>query len=488
MDTIIIFGVISFLLLYFVTGAKSDGSMQRSLLRQRQKAMRPPVNKSLLRKAPIEGDLILGKQKSKYVCWDTRKDGHILIIGGSGSGKSSCLVIPFLLTNPNATVFAIDIKGELVSKGREKGDPRICVFSPHDHSGYGFDAFYGISNLSSQQVILSCMQTISYSLIPLGNTSEQFWPISARNMLIGLLVHYYNAGCTDLITIIDCILGCPIRDQIEEIINSDAPTSNSYKYLSQYYGMADATLLSVFSNMANALSCFSDENLRWAFSGAARKVSPDTLESGKSVFLSIPEHKLAPYAGPLAMIVNLTLDALSKRPEGSHRIFILLDELGRIVSSGGALDGLIDASMTLRSRAVTLCLVVQQIESLLAGFSEHKVTTLVGNCNIKIVLDASSSKTQKTVCSDWVPKYIQRRQSKSTGSRSPSHSTSFEERDRLSPSDLMELTRNEEVVVITPLGYSMIKKVPYYKDNLLKAKADAIKIHNKTLFERRLYP
>lgn len=50
----------------------------------------------------------------------------------------------------------------------------------------------------------------------------------------------------------------------------------------------------------------------------------------------------------------------------------------------------------------------------------------------------------------------------------------------------MELTRNEEVVVITPLGYSMIKKVPYYKDKLLKAKADAIKIHNKTLFERRL--
>lgn len=485
MDTIIIFGVISFFALYFIAGAKSDLSMQRSLQAQKNKAMRPPVSKALLRKTPTEGDLILGKQKEKYVCWDTRKDGHFLIIGGSGSGKSSCIVIPFLLTNPNATVFAIDIKGELVSKGREIDDPRICVFSPNDHSGYGFDVFYSINNASNPQEILSCMQTISYSLIPLGNTSEQFWPISARNMLCGLLIHYYCEGYNDLISIVDCILGCPIRDQIEDIINSDSPNSNSYRYLNQFSGMADATLLSVYSNMANSLSCFSDENLRWAFSGAARKASPVSLEYGKSVFLSIPEHKLAPYAGPLAMIVNLTLDALSKRPEGRPRIFILLDELGRIISSGGALDGLIDASMTLRSRAVTLCLVVQQIESLRTGFPEHKVTTLVGNCNVKIVLDASSSKTQKTVCSDWVPKYIQRRQSKSTGSKSPSHSTSFDEKDRLSPSDLMELTRNDEAVIITPLGYSMIKKVPYYKDKLLKAKADAIKKHNQFLMERR---
>ncbi|MCR5783591.1 MAG: type IV secretory system conjugative DNA transfer family protein [Clostridia bacterium] len=418
-------------------------------------------------------------QGGKYVVWDTSKDAHILIVGGSGSGKSSCFVIPFLLSNPDTCVFAVDVKGELVMKGRELSDPRICVFSPMDHSGYGFDPFHGLSTDSSPQLILETMQTVVFSLIPLGTSKETFWPISARNMLIGLMIYYFNHGRHDLIEIIDSVLGSPVRDQIEEIINTEDPSGNAYKYLVQFYGMADETLLSVYSNMANSLSCFSDINLRWAFSGAARKVNALTLESGKSVFLAIPEHKLAPWSGVLAMIINLTLDTLSKRPEGKNRIFFLLDELGRIISSGGAMDGLVDASMTLRSRGVTLCMVVQQIESLETGFSEAKTTTLIGNCNIKIILDASSSKTQQTVCRDWVPKYFQRKQSKSTGGKGPNNNFSFEETERLSPADLMALPKNGEAVVITPLGYTMIKKCPYYKDDFLKKRADRVSSHNK---------
>lgn len=473
---ILIIAVILFMFLY--SGTTSDAKIRKNLERQKKRAMHPPVAKELRRNRPIEGDFVLGKQGRNYVCWNTDKDSHILVIGGSGSGKSSCLVLPFLLNNQNATVFAVDIKGELVAKGKMKDDPRICVFSPHDHSGWGFNAFYGLGVESTPQDILQVMQTIAFSLIPLGESKERFWSISARNMLTGLLIFYYNSGKHNLIACIDSILGCPIRDQIEEISNIASPGSNEYKYLNQFSGMADETLLSVYSNMANSLSCFSDVNLRWAFSDAPRKISPLTLEDKRSVFLSIPEHKLAAWSGPLAMIVDLTLDELSKRPENSHRIFFLLDELGRIISSGGALDGLVDASMTLRSRKVTLCLVVQQIESLNAGFSESKVTTLVGNCNIKVVLDASSSKTQKTVCSDWVGKYTQKKQSKTSG-RNKSSSFSYEEKDRLTPSDLMSLTRNGEAVVVTPLGYSMLKKCPYYKDPFFKLIADKIKEHNK---------
>ena len=470
MNDIFLYSIIFlvFVLFMFSSNVTSDSNIKKRMKKEKQKAMHLPVDAKLLRTKPAEGDLILGRQGNKYVCWNTKQDGHILIIGGSGSGKSSCYIIPFLLTNPNATVFAIDIKGELVAKGKRKNDPRVCVFSPCDYSGYGFDPFYALTANSSEQDKLSTMQTIVFSLIPLGNEKDKFWAISSRNMLIGLLLYYYGIGKQDLIMCIDAILGCPIREQVDEIINSIEPECNTYKYMNQFSGMADETLLSVYANMTNALTCFTDANLRWAFSDAPKKVSPNTLEQKKSVFLSIPEHKLAPWSGALAMIVNLTLDALSKRSENSHRIFFLLDELGRIVSSGGSLDGLVDASMTLRSRQVSLCLVIQQIESLQTGFPEHKVTTLIGNCQIKIILDASSSKTQKTVCGDWVPKYIQRKQTKSTGAKNRNNSFSFEEKDRLTPSDLMSLTRNNEAVVITPLGYSMIKKCPYYKDRFFK--------------------
>ena len=479
MNIIVLVIVILLFCAFALSGPPSNKTIEKRIEQQHKQAMHMPVDKKLLQKRLSEGVFVLGKQKNKYVCWNIDKDSHILIIGGSGSGKSSCYIIPFLITNPNATVFAVDIKGELVQKGRDRDDQRICVFSPCDHSGYGFDVFYSLNENSTQQELLETMQTIAYSLIPLGTTKDTFWPISARNMLIGLLLHYYSVGRHDLIACIDAILGSPINEQIDEIMNTDDSKSNSYKYLNQFAGMADETLLSVYSNMANSLSCFSDENLRWAFAYAPKKASPLTLEKKKSIFLSIPEYKLSPWSGPLAMIVNLTLNSLSKRPENSHRVFFLLDELGRIVSSGGAMDGLVDASMTLRSRKVSLCLVVQQIESLQAGFSENQVTTLVGNCNIKIILDASSSKTQKTVCEDWVSKYIQCKQSKSIGGKSHNNSYSFEEVNRISPSDLMSLPKNGEAVIITPFGYSMVKKCPYYVEKSMKEKATRIKEINE---------
>lgn len=479
-NIIIIVIILMIVSLFIFSGGTSDSKIRKNLQKQKEKAMHPRAERSLLRTEPRQGDLILGKQGEKYVCWDTQKDAHCLVIGGSGSGKSSSLVLPFLLNNPDTPVLAVDIKGELVKKGRYMDDPRICIFSPQNHNNYGFDVFYGLNENSSQQEILETMQIVTFSLIPLGNTKDSYWAISARNMLTGLLIYYYNTGHHNIISIIDCILGSPINDQVEEVMNTAEPTANEYKYLTQFSGMADETIMSVYSNMAICLSSFSDLNIRWAFGDAEKKVSPLTLEEKKSIFLCIPEHKLTAWSGQLALIINLTLDALSKRPENSHKILIVLDELGRIVSSGTAgLDGLIDASMTLRSRKVTLFLVIQQIESLYTGFSEHKVTTLIGNCSIKIVLDASSSKTQRTVCSEWVPKYIQRRQSKSSGGRSNSNNYSFAEQDTLTPADLMSLVKNNEEVVITPLGYMMLKKCPYYRDKYLKPKAEKIKNQNE---------
>ena len=55
---------------------------------------------------------IFGKMGGKYVTKKEDKDGHILVVGGAGSGKTSCIAIPSLLAW-REPVFCIDIKGEL---------------------------------------------------------------------------------------------------------------------------------------------------------------------------------------------------------------------------------------------------------------------------------------------------------------------------------------------------------------------------------------
>ena len=59
--------------------------------------------------------VVFGKQEKAYIAKPEELDGHVLVVGGVGSGKSSCVAIPTLKAW-NQRIFAIDIKGELYEK------------------------------------------------------------------------------------------------------------------------------------------------------------------------------------------------------------------------------------------------------------------------------------------------------------------------------------------------------------------------------------
>jgi hypothetical protein len=57
----------------------------------------------------------------------------------------------------------------------------------------------------------------------------------------------------------------------------------------------------------------------------------------------------------------------------------------------------------------------------------------------------------------------------------------YEEHDIVDASDLMTLPQTGEAILITPYGYSRIQKVPWYKDGLLRVKAEKIIKTNETI-------
>lgn len=68
--------------------------------------------------------VVFGKQGGKYATMPETTDGHVLIVGGAGSGKTAAVAIPTLMSWKER-VFAIDIKGELYAKTKgEKRDTR----------------------------------------------------------------------------------------------------------------------------------------------------------------------------------------------------------------------------------------------------------------------------------------------------------------------------------------------------------------------------
>lgn len=440
----------------------------------------PQVNKQMLSDKP-EG-VVFGKNRNKYVCKKSDEDGHVLIIGGSGSGKSSCLIIPTLLVSKGIGSFCLDIKGELSYKASEYTDKDTVIFNPLDRFSYGYDVFYSLNEDSTCQEVFEVCQNVVNSLIAL-SASEQnpFWKTSARNLLLGLIINYYGKGIGNFIDILDEILSRQIKEQVEDIINEGNISSNEYKLLIQFKDLADDTLSGVVTEMLNNINFFSvDNDIRYSFRDNPKMMNPLMIEEQKHIFIVIQEHKLTAYSQVLHLIINQTLSELEKRPEDSENVMFIVDELARIVSAS-KIERLLDAARTLRSRKVNLLLVTQSIDSLMVSYSEKEIQDLVSNCSYKVILDASNPETEKMIIG-WCGKYRAKKKTWNVGDKvSGKGSISYEETNIVTESDLMQLRNTRELILISPYGYNRIKKSPYYQDRSMKeASARCIKNNNVT--------
>ncbi|MDR0372085.1 MAG: type IV secretory system conjugative DNA transfer family protein [Nitrososphaerota archaeon] len=101
-------------------------------------ARNPPANRRLV--SPQSCGIFFGARGNQYVVKPENVDGHVLVVGGTGSGKSSCVAIP-TLRSWKGSIFAVDIKGELHANTKEHRK-NIKLFSPVDkNNAYSYDPF-----------------------------------------------------------------------------------------------------------------------------------------------------------------------------------------------------------------------------------------------------------------------------------------------------------------------------------------------------------
>lgn len=454
----------------------------------------PPVDNDLLHKKPC--GIVFGKdtRTGKYVCQNTDKRGiaHELIIGGSGSGKSSSLIIPTLLVNQKKNVVAIDIKGELSQKTvdlqKAGEDGRICILNPNDRSMYGYDPLYELNSIAepTSQQIVSTWQQIAVCLINKSpSEKDPYWSDSARNMCTGLGIYYYKSGCHEFIDVIDRILGSPITEQVTEVLEKAKPTSPEYRYIVQYGDLTDdkgkVTLGTIFSNLGNKLTLFSnDSDLRYWLKTNPQRCTPYTVfREHRSIYITLREEKLEVYAGLLKLLIDQLLREAERQPDISggngESVLFVIDELPRILQSG-KLNSLLSGTKTLRSKGVVLIMVTQSYSALQQAYSKQEVDDLINNCEYIVCLSAKDPSTARMV-SSWCGKFLERSISRQDG-KNRSNNTSFTEQSILTESDLLKLQESGEMILISPHGWNRIKKVPYFTDKYFKKISDEIKKSN----------
>lgn len=466
-----------------------------------------------------KGYFFLGKEHHRdglpYIGKTQDVDGHILVLGGAGTGKSSCIAIPTLLTW-QGPIFAIDIKGELTrewnSYWQKDGWPhKIFEFSCAE-GGCRYDPFYFLRESDPNDLVQNARE-IAQAIIPIQpDTREPFWSQAAQNVLTAVILCVSEKETpvrdpdTDEKTgevlrgtfndAMELIQTKPIWELIDEIGKSE--NEAAIMHINQFREIQcpddNKMLTGIAAELSNRIMSFATDNrIKMAFTPDPEEdlLRWEDLED-TSVFIRIPEDKLGQWDGAITLMLTQLIRTLERRPdrysaEAKARnlppVLLLLDEFPRL----GKMDVIQNAVSTLRSKGVTICLIMQSLAQLDKTYGREVRRIIVDNCQYKAILGVTDPDSQKTV-SDMIGSISVKTGSVSnTTSISNGHSTGSSYGESYSDTDSHsqgssnnggftlsivrepiifphELATLKDILLITPEGFCRVEKVPYYSD------------------------
>jgi len=442
-----------------LSGRRPD--MQKTAAQAAYAAKNPPVNRRLASPAPH--GVFFGTRGGQYVVKPEGMDGHVLVVGGTGSGKSSCIAIP-TLRNWKGAVFAVDIKGELYENTKQYR-PKIKLFSPADAKNvYSYDpfVFLNASPNPAQEA-----RAIAQSIIPLPyDIKEPFWIESAQIILTGAILHFRHEKFS-FIDALKRIQSSNPRALIKAV--ADSSDDKAALCVQSFVDIEGKVLAGIAAEISRGIvTLVTDDDIVAALTCDDGKevITPADLEEGSDIYIKVPEHLLRQWKSLLTLMINQFITFFERRIEhpDNRPILFLLDEFPRL----GKIPSITDALATLRSKKITLCLIVQSLAQLelIYGLESRKV--IADTCAFKAILSATDADTQEYF-SKLVGTYEKIRRSQSqnfdpyinapTGSGA-SYAEDNEKRI-IKPEEFAAL---QEIILLypLPLNFCRVRKQPYY--------------------------
>ena len=457
--------------------------------RDKRKAMYQNVDKHLLSIDPV--DFTVGKYKGKFfkIPIDTHDVTHCLVFGSPGSFKSSTL-LNSLIWNFNfekknkMTVFAIDVKPELSLKSVDEHSSNVHIFNPSITSGYGWNAWYGLDENSTDDQLIERADMIARALIanPGGNSDNEFFYISAQNLMVPFLVYGYRKGYGFVETILQ-IIQIPLQDFIATIMMDDAFNEDHPKIIGMlrpYEGKDSESMQDIELTLRQDLRIWDTDSVKHQFDENPNKASPEDLINDISVFMALPDNLIKQYSPIFRLVTQMVLNYLASIPESKRAdndvplIWLLIDEFGSI----GKIS-IQEPLARLRSRKVSIWLACQGLSQLDATYGHDGTRAILDNTETTLVFSCKDKSTAEML-SAWCGQYKETKvsQNKKPGTFTNdeySLTTSSEYRNVMEISDIMALRKNKELLVFHEGNRYLIDKCPYWMIPKLKEKSDEIK-------------
>ena len=366
------------------------------------------------------------------------RNKNVLVVGGSGSGKTRFWLKPNLLqchssyvvTDPKSTIL-LECGNAMLKNGYKVRILNTINFKKSMH----YNPFAYVHN---EKDILKLVTTLMTNTKGEGSGGDPFWEKSERLLLTALIAYlHYEAPVEEqnFATLLEMLNTMQVLEDDEEYQNpvdllfeelgKKKPNSFAVRQYKLYKLAAGKTAKSILISCGARLAPFDIQELRDLT--MYDELQLDTLGDKKTALFLIMSDTDSTFNFLISMVYTQLFNLLCDKADDVYggklpiHVRCLIDECANI----GQIPNLEKLVATIRSREISACLVLQARSQLKAIYKDN-ADTIVGNMDSQIFLGGSEPTTLKDLSEMLGKETIDAFNTSDTRGNSPSYGTTFQ--------------------------------------------------------------
>ena len=366
------------------------------------------------------------------------RNKNVLVVGGSGSGKTRFWLKPNLLqchssyvvTDPKGTI-VLECGNAMLKNGYKVRILNTINFKKSMH-------YNPFAYVHSEKDILKLVTTLMTNTKGEGSGGDPFWEKSERLLLTALIAYlHYEAPAEEqnFATLLEMLNTMQVLEDDEEYQNpvdllfeelaKKKPNSFAGRQYKLYKLAAGKTAKSILISCGARLAPFDIQELR-DFT-MYDELQLDTLGDKKTALFLIMSDTDSTFNFLISMVYTQLFNLLCDKADDVYggklpvHVRCLIDECANI----GQIPNLEKLVATIRSREISACLVLQARSQLKAIYKDN-ADTIVGNMDSQIFLGGSEPTTLKDLSEMLGKETIDAFNTSDTRGNSPSYGTTFQ--------------------------------------------------------------
>ena len=366
------------------------------------------------------------------------RNKNVLVVGGSGSGKTRFWLKPNLLqchssyvvTDPKGSI-VVECGNALLKNGYKLKILNTINFKKSMH-------YNPFSYVHSEKDILKLVTTLMTNTKGEGSGGDPFWEKSERLLLTALIAYlHYEAPAEEqnFATLLEMLNTMQVLEDDEEYQNpvdllfeelaKKKPNSFAGRQYKLYKLAAGKTAKSILISCGARLAPFDIQELRDLT--MYDELQLDTLGDKKTALFLIMSDTDSTFNFLISMVYSQLFNLLCDKADDVYggklpiHVRCLIDECANI----GQIPNLEKLVATIRSREISACLVLQAKSQLKAIYKDN-ADTIIGNMDSQIFLGGSEPGTLKDLSELLGKETIDAFNTSDTRGNSPSYGTTFQ--------------------------------------------------------------